>query len=59
MNTRLIVLGGILAVFFALAAVMRSAIGPKREAVGAVPHAVLEERARLATEQNPYMRKER
>jgi hypothetical protein len=59
MNTRLIVLGGILAVFFALAAVMRSAIGPKRETVRAVPHAVLEERARSATEHNPYMRKER
>ena len=59
MNTRLIVLGGVLAVFFALALVVRSAQGPKSETVGAVPQAVLEERARLATEHNPYMRKER
>jgi hypothetical protein len=59
MNTRLIVLGGILAVFFGLAAVARSAIGPKRETVGAAPQAILEERARLATEHNPYMRMER
>jgi hypothetical protein len=56
MNTRLIVLGGVLAVFFALALVMRSAQGPKSETVGAIPQAVLEERARLATEHNPYMR---
>ncbi len=57
MNTRLMVLGGVLVVFFALAFMGRTVKGPQR--VGEVPQAVLEERARLATEHNPYMRRER
>jgi hypothetical protein len=59
MNTRLMVLGGVLVAFFALALAASNVREPGVETVGSVPQAILEERARLATEHNPYMRKER
>jgi hypothetical protein len=56
MDTRLIVLGAALAACFVIALASRHK-GPSFETVEAVSEAVLEERARLATEHNPYMRK--
>jgi hypothetical protein len=58
MNTRLMVLGGVLAAFFVMALAASNVKAPSVE-TGSVPQAILEERARLATEHNPYMRKER
>lgn len=60
MNARLLVLYGLLAAFFVLAAATKALVRPPQEnSLQSVPKAGLDSGARSVSEQSPYMRTER